>query len=246
MFNTQHILYIVISFLLTALLLVIFDKFVHKENHKNLILKISAISTVLIHYSNIWVDYFKNGGSAQVENNHILPVYPCNVIMWMLLIAALKKDKGDILFNLIGEFCLYVGTICGVVGIVLNVNFNNTPTLMDYDVLKGLLSHSTMLFGCIYMLSGHFVKIRVFNIISILSGLCMFIICGVFVNRLYEHFNLEAPDGMFLKSNPYTNTPPFVFAIIAVIIIALVLLVREMIISKNNLECDEKTNEEIL
>ena len=78
MFNTQHILYMVISGILTAALLVLFSQYVKKGLTKNKILKFFAIITVMIHYSNLWVDYFSNGGSATVENNHILPVYPCH------------------------------------------------------------------------------------------------------------------------------------------------------------------------
>ena len=195
MFNLQHILYMVISGVLSVVLLVLARKFATEEKTKNNILKFWAIITVVIHYSNLWVDYFAFGGEATVENNHILPVYPCNVVMWMLLVAALMQNKKRLAFQMLGEFCFWVGTVCGVIGIVLNVNFDNTPTLADYDVLKGMLSHSTMLFGCLYLRTGGFIRIRTFNAVSVASGLGVFVLCGMVVNKLYEHFGMEAPDG---------------------------------------------------
>ena len=83
----------VISGLITAALLVLARLFIREDQTKNKILKFFAIITVVIHYSNLWVDYFASGGSATIENNQILPVYPCNVVMWMLLIAALMQRR---------------------------------------------------------------------------------------------------------------------------------------------------------
>jgi hypothetical protein len=216
MFNTQHVLYMVISGILTAGLLCLAWRFATSDRSRNFILKFSAVITVVIHYSSLWVDYFASGGSAQVENNMILPVYPCNVVMWMLLIAAFTENKRSLPFRMLSDFCFYVGTVCGIIGIAFNVNFGNTPTLADYDILKGMLSHSTMLFGCIYMRVGKFMKVRMFNIVSIVTGLAIFILCGVAVNQLYEHFGMEPPDGMFLKSNPYTDVSPITLGIIAI------------------------------
>ena len=93
MFNTQHILYIIVSGIFTAVLLTLARTCVRDEKNKNRILLLSAVLTVALHYSNLWVEYFTMGGTVTVENNHILPVYPCNVVMWMLLIAALMQDK---------------------------------------------------------------------------------------------------------------------------------------------------------
>ena len=228
MFNTQHILYMVISGVLTMALLILARLFVHSDRNKNKILKFFAIITVLIHYSNLWVDYFASEGSATIENNHILPVYPCNVVMWMLLIAALVGDKKPRVFQILSEFCFYGGTVCGILGIVLNVNFGNTPTLADYDILKGMVSHSTMLFGCLYMLVGGFVKIRVFNTVSVTIGLAIFVVCGLVVNRLYEHFGMTPPDGMFLKSNPYLGVSPIILGIVAVLLLFAVLALYEL------------------
>lgn len=228
MFNTQHILYIVISGILTTLLLALSDRYAKDEKTKNRILKFSAIITVVIHYSNLWVDYFASGGTVTVENNQILPVYPCNVIMWMLLIASLLQNKKGLPFQLLSEFCFYGGTVCAVFGIVLNINFGNNPTLADYDILQGLLSHSTMLFGCLYMLVGRFIRIRVFNAVSVTAGLGCFVVCGLGVNALYEHFGITAPDGMWLKSNPYISVPPMALGGIAVVLLFGFLALWEM------------------
>lgn len=228
MFNTQHILYIVISGLVTALLLWLSARFAKDENSKNKILKISAVITVIIHYSNIWVDYFVSGGTATVENNQILPVYPCNVVMWMLLAAAFIRDKKSLPFQLLSEFCLIGGTVCGVLGIVLNVNFGNTPTLADYDILKGMLSHSTMLFGCLYFFIGKYVRIRVFNVVSVLFGLMTFVGCGAAVNKLYERFGMEPPDGMWLRSNPYFSVSPMILGLVFVGILFIALNLWEL------------------
>lgn len=217
MFNTQHILYIVLSGILTIALLALASMYIHDEKSKNKILLFSAVLTVILHYSNLWVNYFVSGGTATLENNHILPVYPCNVVMWMLLISALIRNKQRLIFSMLSDFCFYVGTICGIFGIVLNFNFDNTPTLADYDVLKGMLSHSTMLFGCLYMRVGGYVKFRVFNIVSIAAGLGIFIVCGQTVNALYEHFGMVAPDGMWLRENPYIGIPPIALGFVALL-----------------------------
>ena len=227
MFNLQHILYMVISGILTALGLVLARKFAKGEKAKNFILQFSAIITVAIHYSNIWVDFFTTGGTAVVESNQILPVWPCNVVMWMLLIASLTQDKKRLRFRILGEFCFYGGTVCGVIGILLNANFANNPTLADYDILKGMLSHSTMLFGCIYLMVGGLIRVRVFNVISVLAGLGCFLLCGLGVNALYECFGMEAPDGMFLKSNPYFDMSPIPLALAAVLIMFIILALWE-------------------
>ena len=144
------------------------------------------------------------------------------------LIAALVGDKKPRVFQILSEFCFYGGTVCGILGIVLNVNFGNTPTLADYDILKGMVSHSTMLFGCLYMLVGGFVKIRVFNTVSVTIGLAIFVVCGLVVNRLYEHFGMTPPDGMFLKSNPYLGVSPIILGIVAVLLLFAVLALYEL------------------
>ncbi len=214
MFNLQHILYMIISGALTAALLVLFAIKVKDEKRKLSIVKISAIATVIVHYSDIWVNFFTTGGNTPVLSVHILPVYPCNVMMWLLLACAFVKRE-SLIFKLLADACFFVGTVCGVIGIVLNANFDANPTLLNYEVLKGLVSHSTMLFGCIYLKVAGFVKAQVFNVLGVAFGLLTFVVCGYFVNGLYERFGMEAPDGMFLKSNPYLPVSPILLGAVA-------------------------------
>lgn len=80
-------IYTLTTLFITILLLVICKKRITKERTRDLVLKASAIITVIIHYSSLWVDFFTNG-SASVEAPMLLPIYPCNICMWLLLICA--------------------------------------------------------------------------------------------------------------------------------------------------------------
>jgi hypothetical protein len=227
MFNTQHILYMVISGVLTALLLIFAAKRLKTQRKKDGFLDLFAVLTVLLHYSDLLVEYFQTGGYVYVSSVHILPVYPCNVMMWMLLIAALMKNKEGWLFRMLSEFCFYGGVLCGVLGIVLNVNFDNTPTLADYGILKGMLSHSTMLIGCIYMKVGKYFTVRPSNAFSVAAGAAVFILCGIVVDGLYGFFGMEAPDAMFLQHNPYFPCSPILPGIGAIVLLYVVLLLMQ-------------------
>ena len=65
MYGLNHILYTIISILITAILLVLAKKFVKKQKHKDLILILSAVVTVAIHYSGLFYDFFSNHFNAQ-------------------------------------------------------------------------------------------------------------------------------------------------------------------------------------
>ena len=99
MFNLQHVLYMVISAIVTALLLWLCARKIKTQRKKDLILKLSAIVTVIVHISDAYVNFFKNAGVAYVDSTHIFPIFPCNIIMWMLLIAAFTENKN-------GRFCV--------------------------------------------------------------------------------------------------------------------------------------------
>ena len=228
LFDSQHILYMVISGVITAAIFVLCSLFLKDERKKEWVLKISALATVAIHYSDLWVDYFSTQGQSYISNTHILLMYPCNVMMWFLFIAAFIKDKTSIGFAIVADFVFYVGVICSVLGIVLNINYANNPNLADYSILKGMVSHSTMLIGCLYMIIGKYVKIGPQNAINVTLGLLSFVICGVFENWIFDVFGMTSPDGMFIKSNPYIPVSPIILGIPVVFIMFGILLLCDL------------------
>lgn len=151
---------------------------INREDIKDKILKVASILTVIIHYSSLWVDYLTNG-SASVDNTMLFPIYPCNICMWLLLVYAFKKDKTSFIYKSMGEFLAIGGTLCGMIGLYANEIFLNNPNFFDYDSLKGLLSHTVMIFGTLFILFQIYKNIRVKTIvISVSLGLGLFVIIG--------------------------------------------------------------------
>ncbi len=206
MFDLGHILYMVISAVVSVFLLRLAVKYFKSEEKKYGVLKFFAVATVIIHYSLLWVDFFADG-SAAVESVMLLPIHPCNVCMWLLVLAAFIKNKKTYLYRTIAEFTFWAGCVCGFIGILLNENYNSTPSLADYKVLKGLLSHSTMLIGCAYLAVSGIVKIRVRNVLSVVFGLIFFLVDGAIINLLYSIFGLEPCNSMYLLEPPFENIP---------------------------------------
>lgn len=195
-----------VSAILTVAGLIFCKLFIKEERNKKTVLKVSGLLTVFIHSSILYVDFFTYG-SAEVESSFLIPVYPCNVVMWLLVICAFSKSETSKFKKVLFEFTFYAGVVCGIIGIVFNVNYAHSPSLADYFSLKGLLSHSTMVFGCLYILVGDFIKIDVSNCISVFCGLCLFLVDGVIVNGLYNIFGLDPCNSMYLLEAPFADYP---------------------------------------
>ena len=206
MFDLGHISYMVVSAILSAVILYLMHRLLKTDEEKTAGLKFFAIITVIIHYSSLWVDYLRDN-AAEVESPMLFPIHPCNVCMWLLVAVAFMKNKNGPVFRVLSEFLVLGGTVCGSIGIILNANYDATPSLLDYDVLKGLLSHSTMLIGIMYLLVAGFVKIRVKNVISVVVGLMIFFVDGVIINTLYRICDLEPCNSMYLLEAPFADIP---------------------------------------
>lgn len=199
-------MYMLISTLLMVALLICFKILIKKDERKNLVVKVCAILTVILHYSSLYVDYF-SVGEALVESTMLLPIYPCHIVMWLLVIVAFYKNKSSKIYKLLAEATFYIGIVGGTIGIMFNENYFNNPNLAEWGVLKGMLSHSTMLLGCIYLKVGDFIKIRVSNLYGILTGLCILIVDGFLVISIFRLFDMEPPNAMYLLENPFPSIP---------------------------------------
>lgn len=229
MFGLTHNLYMLISALITIVLLAVFNHFIKSEKWKNNILQITSILVVIIHYSTLWVDYLSTG-SAEVNSTMLFAIYPCNIIMWLLVITAFIKNKNSRLYKILSEFTAIGGIVCGIIGIVLNEIFIANPNLLDYDVLNGMLSHSVMVFGCFYLFVSGFVKLRVKNVFSCFCGLGFFIVHGGLINLLFWIAKLDACNSMYMLENPFPNLPwlsPYLMGVIALTLLFIVTAIYE-------------------
>ena len=234
MYDLKHTLYTIISFVLTGGLLFVFSRKVKEDNSKNLILKISAILTVILHYSVLYVDFFTTG-TATVDNTMLLPVYPCNIAMWLLLIVALIKNKQSKVAVVLMEITFYLGVIGGGIGLIFNENYMNNPSFADWNIFKGLLSHSTLIFGSLWILVGGYIKIGVKNMVSVVIGLVGLLADGLLIIGLFKLCGLQPPNCMFLLENPFPQIKffnPFLLGIVAIILIFLFTALYEQIAYK--------------
>ena len=183
-------------------------KVIRKENTKDIVLKSISIAVVLIHLSSLYVDFFTNNGEAIIEDNILLPIYPCNIIMWLLVIVSFMKNKTSRLFNILAQFTFVVGTVAGAVGVIINFNFLNNPTLLDYDILKGLLSHWFMIFGTIYLFVFKYIKLDVISTTkSVFWGLVIFASIGAIINTLFYVCDIPSVNAMYMLYPPIPQLP---------------------------------------
>ena len=200
-------LYNLITFVIMFVIMKICIKKITKDSTKDFVLKFVSVLVVIIHYSSLYVDFFKNK-EALIDANMILPIYPCNIIMWMLLIVSFMKNKESKLYKSLSEFIFIGGTICGLIGVLFNINFLNNPNLLDYNILKGLVSHSVMIFGTIYLFVFDYVKLEVARTTkSIIFGLVIFVICGLTINILFAIFDIPSVNAMFMLEPPFPEMP---------------------------------------
>lgn len=236
MFDLVHILYMIISGIISAVLLYLMFKYLKTNEKKYAALKFFAIITVIIHYSSLWVDFFKDG-SAEVSSVMLLPIHPCNVCMWLLVACAFIKKRDGEIYRILTEYTFWAGCVCGFIGILLNENYDATPSLLDYNVLKGLLSHSTMIIGCAYLAVSGIVKIRVKNVLSVTAGLMLFLVDGVIINTLYAIFNLDPCNSMYLLEAPFSDIPWLITPVMGLMAIAVAFVItaiyEQIFIPKN-------------
>ena len=206
LFDYPHILFMIISFSIVAVLEIVFFKYLNNQKTKDSILKISAILTLIIHHSSLWYDFIVNK-QAIIEENMLFMIYPCNVAMWFLFIYAFVDYKENRLMKMLAEYTFYLGIFGGIIGIAFNQNYSSNPVLFDFHIFKGLLSHVVMLFGAIYLRVGGYMDIKFKNVISAVIGYLFMLLNAFVIIKIYERIGLEVDNPMFLMEAPIDKYP---------------------------------------
>lgn len=222
------------SLFLIALGILIVKRYVHKEKTRNSIFIIMAVLTVLLHYSSMFVHFYN--GDFFIEDNMFLPVYPCNVMMWNNFILIFLIGKKKKAFVVLSEFSFWCGSICGFIGLAFNKNFLNNPVFTDWDILKGLLSHITMLYCSIYLGALGYIKIKTINNLKSLGlGALILLVCSVVSDYILGLIGREPVNGMLVKpleSAPIVNF--FTISILGAIIFLIITTIYETYVYKND------------
>ena len=224
----------VISLLVIILIMCVIKKYENNEKRLDLYFIISSILTVLIHYSSLIVR-FRNGNYF-IEDNMFLPVYPCNVMMWINLVLCFLITKKGKAFEILATFSMYCGTMCGIVGLCFNANFLNNPSFSDYEILKGLLSHVTLIFSSLYLGLFGYIKINTLkNLKGLLFGAIILALSSVVSMQILTKMNREPVNGMLLKplaDKPYVNF--YMICLVGLILYLIFTSVYEAIVYKED------------
>ena len=221
---------IIFNLILIALIafgLWLVKKYVKRERTKNIILISAAIFTIVFHYSSFIFKLLSGDNAIEYLGetpNLILPIYPCNVVMWSALIFAFFKDKKTKVASLFADYLFWFGIISTLVGMFANVDFINNPTLLDYENFKNITAHATLLFNILLLPLFGYIKIDVKrNIISISISILAMAVIGGYCNLVFHALVSEAAaydvNSMFLLHSPFDGLDFLTYPVIALIAI---------------------------
>ena len=211
------------------LLLIIFiglflcKKFIRTEKSKNLTLFFSSVLTILCHYSTLIYLCITNGDSLEYlkqNPNLLLPIYPCNVVMWGCLIYGILKNKESKVSLFLADYLFWFGIFSTLVGMFANVDFINNPTFKDYEVTKSIVAHATLLFNVLLIfVFGHIKVDLVKNMIHITISVVMMYLIGLYCNKIFEVLisvdEANSINSMFILHSPFPSLPFLIYPIIA-------------------------------
>ena len=223
----------VILIALIALGLWLIKKYVKQERTKNIILLAAAVFTILFHYSTFGFKLLTGSNAMEYLSqtpNLILPIYPCNVVMWSALIFALLKNKRAGAGAFLGDYVFWFGIVSTLVGMFATVDFINNPTLANYENVKSIAAHATLLFNVLLLPLFGYIKTDVKrNMKNIVLSILMMAVIGIYCNLIFHALVSEAAaydvNSMFLIHSPFDGLDFLTYPVIALIAIPIYFVV---------------------
>lgn len=216
----------IINFIIIAVatgILFLCKKLIKKDKQIRILFTVLPLLTIVCHYSSLIYHLIAEGSCKQflVENpNLVLPIYPCNVVMWCLLILGICWNKENRFKRFLVDFTFYFGIVSALVGMFANVDFVNNPTLLNYDVTKGIIAHGFMLMNIMALGFYKVPKIDLHvNFINIVISIVMMAIVGAYCNLLF--YVISGSDAayqvnsMFMIHSPFDGVPFLIYPVIA-------------------------------
>ncbi len=222
-----------ILLLIIAGLLILVKKTVKTEKTQNIILVIVAVVTILFHYSTL-IYYIFSGqdayGYVKSNPNLILPIYPCNVVMWSCLIINFIKNKESKLYKFFIDYIFWFGIFSTLVGMFANVDFIMNPTLKNYDNVKSIVAHATLLFNILLLpIYGKISLNMNRNMINMILSVIMMYVIGLYCNLVFKVLISEEAaynvNSMFIIHSPFAGVEFLKYPLIAGIALILYFII---------------------
>lgn len=207
-------------------------KIIKTERGQNIVLISAALGTVLLHYS-VLIYYAFAGGAVQYLKetpNLILPIYPCNIVMWSAVIFGFLGNKKSKFASFLSDYVFWFGLISALVGMFANVDFIRNPTFADFHIAKSVVAHGTLLFNILLLPLFGYVKMDLFrNMRSILISILEMLVIGFYCNLIFSALVSEAAaydvNSMFLLHSPFEGLDFLTYPVIALIAIPIYFIV---------------------
>lgn len=208
-------------------LIILAKKVFKSEKQIRILFLIYPILTILCHYSSlIYHSFTPDYTPLQFMTNNpnlVLPIYPCNVVMWLLLLLGIFWNKRENrFFRIVIDFCFYFGIIGALIGMFVNVDFIREPTLKNFDITKGIVAHAFMLMNLFALPFFKLVKIDLHsNFAHVVVGVVGLGILGLYNSLLITVFAGEnfaqIVNSMFILHSPFEGFDWVTYPVIALI-----------------------------
>ncbi len=154
--------------------------------------------------------------------NLILPIYPCNIVMWCALVYGIIKNKDSKFGIFLSDYIFWFGVASTLVGMFANVDFIVNPTLRDYEVTKSILAHATLLFNVLLVpVFGHLRPNFARNMKNMIVSVIVMFVVGLYCNLIFRVLvSAETAydvNSMFIIHSPFDGVPALRYPVIAIV-----------------------------
>lgn len=228
---------------------ILVPKIAKSDKQKSMWLIIGALGTIVIHYSGLLyhhaAEFISPGKIATLADyltcnpNLLFPIYPCNLVMWGLLIMAFLNKESKA-FKCFADFLFLFGIVSGVFGLIANGDYFSEATPRDWDIYKSVVAHSIMIFNLLCIPTLGFFKLEpVKNLIRTAIGVGVMAIDGLYCSVVAFYVGgkemVKIWNAMFLWTTPIPGLEIVRFYIVMPMFLALlagVLFLTDYLIKK--------------
>jgi hypothetical protein len=142
--------------------------------------------------------------------------------MWSCLIIGIIKNKSSRAFDILADYIFWFGILSTLVGMFANVDFIKNPTLADWENVKSITAHATLLFNVLLLPIFGYVKIDLKrNMTNIILSIVVMALIGNYCNLVFHvlvskdaAYNVNS---MFLIHSPFDGVDFLTYPMIALI-----------------------------